>query len=313
MMNPIKNSLKEFDHISSNFDTQIMQDRLNDVLDDVRVSQLISQWNLTIDDVRQNLSIFSRYLSYLDNPNSSEINVPEGYDLVLTYNNQVFGFEYRLKPEIEKYQQARSHLRYFLINHMPKENELLRFNTFELSGESSDYANVLKNLVLLSKGIYPDDQPQGLFLYGAIGCGKTYLLSAFANEMANDKKSVCFVKISQLITELKESFNQYQSEAETLLYRMKTCECLILDDLGSEHISRWSRDEILFQVLDYRMENKQLTMCSSNYDFKSLMEVYNNASNSIDKTSTLRLMERLSVLCRFTELKSSSGISRRQQ
>jgi len=50
---------------------------------------------------------------------------------------------------------------------------------------------------------------------------------------------------------------------------------LIIDDLGNEKITDWSRDSVLYEVLDYRLRNKlNKIIINSNYNLYELKELY---------------------------------------
>ena len=46
-----------------------------------------------------------------------------------------------------------------------------------------------------------------------------------------------------------------------ILDDLKEVDYLVLDDIGAESMSGFVRDDILFNILDYRMENKLITIC----------------------------------------------------
>lgn len=45
---------------------------------------------------------------------------------------------------------------------------------------------------------------------------------------------------------------------------------LLLDDIGAETVTNWSRDEILGTILQYRMENNLSTFITSNLNISEL-------------------------------------------
>ena len=72
---------------------------------------------------------------------------------------------------------------------------------------------------------------------------------------------------------------------------------LFIDDIGSESVSAYSRDDLLFNILDYRMENKLCTVFTSNLSKDSLMKHYTFDKN--DNSSVIRarrLLERIDIL-----------------
>ena len=49
---------------------------------------------------------------------------------------------------------------------------------------------------------------------------------------------------------------------------------LLLDELGEENITAWSRDEILLTILSYRLLNHLPTFFTSMYGYNELKKVY---------------------------------------
>ena len=131
------------------------------------------------------------------------------------------------------------------------------------------------------KGIYKDDKaripiiqyfkqfiddykegkkPKGIYLYGSFGSGKTYLIAALFNEMAKKGIRSIMIYFPDFLRSLKSSFQtNYNEQYE----HIKRIPLLLLDDIGAENVSNWSRDEVLGTILQYRMENHLPTFFTS--------------------------------------------------
>lgn len=57
--------------------------------------------------------------------------------------------------------------------------------------------------------------------------------------------------------------------------RVVNCEWLFLDDLGTSTATDWAIDQV-FQLIDYRLENKLTTYVTSNYTPKELAGIYHS-------------------------------------
>ena len=53
--------------------------------------------------------------------------------------------------------------------------------------------------------------------------------------------------------DLKNSFNEYGNDNN--IEELRNVDYLIIDDLGGENVTAWSRDEVLAAVLTYRSHN----------------------------------------------------------
>ena len=86
----------------------------------------------------------------------------------------------------------------------------------------------------------------------------------------------------------------------------KTADLLLLDDIGAENITPWSRDEILFSILQYRMDEKLPTFFTSNLTLEEL-EIHLSIQNGkVDKLKSNRIIERIKYMCDEIKLISNN-------
>lgn len=136
---------------------------------------------------------------------------------------------------------------------------------------------------------------KGLYLNGNFGCGKTFLLSAMFNELAKQGKKVAIIYYPEFLRALKESFGTDEEFKHKFNY-IKKVEYLLLDDIGAETLTEWSRDEILGTILQYRMEEKLPTFFTSNLTMKELENHLATSTKQIDKVKAKRIIERVKQL-----------------
>ena len=112
-------------------------------------------------------------------------------------------------------------------------------------------------------------QQKGLYLYGSFGCGKSYLVAAMFNELAKENIKSAIIFWPEYLRDLKDSFNStYKNEFSDKFNLIKKAPLLLIDDIGAESVTSWSRDEILCPLLQYRMDenlkaNRTARACSS--------------------------------------------------
>ncbi|MDO4940149.1 MAG: ATP-binding protein [Erysipelotrichaceae bacterium] len=138
---------------------------------------------------------------------------------------------------------------------------------------------------------------KGIYVCGEMGVGKTYLVSALANSLVKKHKKVAFVKVSSFINEMRRLVGNDTIMFDKYMNDLKNVDYLFLDDIGSESVSTFSRDDILFTILDYRMENNLTTIFTSNLNKQDLVKHY--TFDKKDNSSILRakrLVERIDVL-----------------
>ncbi|KZE39146.1 hypothetical protein AV540_25875 [Brevibacillus parabrevis] len=97
---------------------------------------------------------------------------------------------------------------------------------------------------------------------------------------------------------------------EQKLEALKTVSVLILDDIGAEAITAWTRDEVLGPILQRRME-KLPTIYTSNLKLDELEQHFARAKNSEPNyKSAARIMERIEPFVEYCEVK---GRNRRRE
>lgn len=129
----------------------------------------------------------------------------------------------------------------------------MAFDQFDLRGDElkNDERDNLRRVFHIAKEYAA--QPRGFIVFtGEYGCGKTHLAAAIANAIAQRGNPVQFVIVPDLLDHLRAAFapgsaasyDQRFEETRTALF-------LVLDDLGTENATPWSREK-LFQIVDYR-------------------------------------------------------------
>lgn len=144
---------------------------------------------------------------------------------------------------------------------------------------------------------------KGLYLSGSFGSGKTYLIAALFNELAKKNINSALVYYPELLRSLKSSFG---SDYEEKFDFIKTVPLLLLDDIGAENTTAWSRDEVLGPILQYRMEEELPTFFTSNLSLKELENALSVTSNGSEKVKAKRIIERIKQLTVPLELVSKN-------
>lgn len=119
---------------------------------------------------------------------------------------------------------------------------------------------------------HPEEyEAQGIGLYiwsNTRGCGKTFLASAICNTLIAEKhKRTLFASASDLIAYDKESNDKYATDQ---IQRLCDADLLVIDDLGQQNNGNKWLEDILYRILDYRMQRKMLTIVTSNMALERL-------------------------------------------
>ncbi|MBQ1483425.1 MAG: ATP-binding protein [Erysipelotrichaceae bacterium] len=170
-------------------------------------------------------------------------------------------------------------------------------NLADIDLESITYTPQQKQLYLQLAALLYEKSDKGLYICGDLGTGKTYLCTALANSLVKRGKRVAFVKVSNFFNEMKSFFGSDTDMIDRNINKLKKADYLFLDDIGSEAVSEFVRDDILFRVLDYRLENKKITLFTSNLSKEELLKHYQyDRKEKSNLMNARRLMERIDIL-----------------
>lgn len=147
------------------------------------------------------------------------------------------------------------------------------------------------------------ENTKGMYLYGNFGCGKTYLIAAMFNELAKDGIKSAIVFWPEFLRELKGSFSTSFDEK---INAVKKAPLLLIDDIGAEAVTPWTRDEILSPILQYRMQEKLPTFFTSNLSLEDLERHLSMTREHVDTVKARRIMERVKQLTENVEMISKN-------
>lgn len=174
----------------------------------------------------------------------------------------------------------------FVYTNMPKSLLKVKLANIECVNEYQEY------LLKILNDIADHTRREGIFIVGNYGVGKTYLTAALANTLALNGNSVCFIKTNVFASDMSSLMYSDNFEYEKTIEKIKNAQYVIFDDIGTEPVSEYIRDRLLFGILDHRMENGLCTIFTSNFDIENLEIHY----NKLPDENAGRLCERIRSL-----------------
>lgn len=179
--------------------------------------------------------------------------------------------------------------------------------TFDTMDQNDERAQAFSSAFRFAIGARPGEDGIGLYLHGKFGVGKSYLLGAIANELKDSNIQSYMIYTPDFFREMKQAIGDgsFQEKLETV----RKAPVLMLDDIGAETTTAWTRDEILGPILQYRMAEKLPTLFTSNYDYEELEEqlAYSDKGGT-EQLKAKRIMERIK---HFTTFVNVGGENRR--
>ncbi len=148
---------------------------------------------------------------------------------------------------------------------------------------------------------------KGCYLHGSFGSGKSFILAALLNELAKKDIKTTIIYYPKMLRILKESFNpDSKYDYDNLMELLEKSDVLLIDDIGAETVTDWSRDEILGTILQYRMDAKLPTFFTSNLTIEELEEHLSYTKGNVDRVKARRIIERIKQLTEDLELVSDN-------
>jgi len=187
-------------------------------------------------------------------------------------------------------------------NRNTREKDILNASFSEIDITDKKRVKVIKWLKNFYDTYDKNERFKGLYLHGNFGCGKTYLISALFNEMSKKRVSTEIVYYPELLRDIKSDFDTFADRIDYL----ENVDLLLIDDIGAEKVTEWSRDEILGTILQKRMNNYKTTFFTSNLNIEELERHLRINSYSDDEIKARRIIERVKQLTEDMELISEN-------
>lgn len=274
-----------------------------EMLNDEEISKLITDNNLTNEDVYKNDTILVSYMITKEKcvgcKNIDECKQPrKGYCQTLFYEDDTF----KLTAKPCEYQQV------ILNEKQALERMKLIGIDLSLYGDELFTNNNRKGILAKVKQVIVNYQKgevsKGFYLHGSYGSGKTYILANLAKILVASNANVVFAYYPDLVRKFKSLIGKV--EFEEIIDELKNVEVLILDDFGGETPNSYIRDEVLLPILQERMAYNRLTFMSSNLNAEQVLEHLAEGKSGVDMTRASRVWERMKVLMDWIELQDKN-------
>ena len=228
-------------------------------------------------------------------------NEMKGYVYTAIPNDKMISFSYNACKKLIEKMKEESYKENLDLYDIPKEMKDASFQNIYKDDKAR--LPIIKYFKEFIENYEAGKNPKGIYLNGSFGSGKTYLIAALFNEMAKKKIRSILIYYPEFLRNLKSSFN---TNYEEKFNEIKKIPLLLLDDIGAENESNWSRDEVLGPILQYRMENHLATFFTSNLTLDELEKSLSITSSGVDKIKARRIIERMKQLTVSLELISKN-------
>lgn len=301
--------LKKHLNVNSNLD-YILDEEFEEALKDDKFKSFVSKIKLKRSELKKFTSLLEEScLEYENCRNCKGIlecqNKLEGFAYLPKVENGSLQFSYRACKYKKKIDRDNKFHENTLLYNIP--DEIKNASMKKIYKTDKTRYETISKLASFIKEYKKNPKIKGLYLCGNFGCGKTYLIAATLNELAKDGVKSAIVFWPEFLNDLKSSFNSpLKSEFSVKYNSVKKAPILLIDDIGAESVSPWSRDEILCPILQYRMDSKLPTFFTSNLDLKALENHLSITSKGDEIIKAGRVISRIKQLTDYCELVSKN-------
>ena len=291
---------------SKKFD-DLMEEALRDP--DVQLFINNNREQLTDEDIVRS---YSKLYEFVQEKKKFESNnhtmLAPGYQPALFINHHYIDVTYMPTERLIEERKAAEVRNRVKAMDMPKDIREARLDRFEMTNERKEAFSEAIQFVNQYES-NPKGFHKGLYLQGTFGVGKTYLLGAIANALAEKGFSTTLVHFPTLAVEMKQAIGK--DNLGDKVDSIKNAPILMLDDIGADSMSSWVRDDILGVILQYRMQEQLPTFFSSNFNMAQLENEHLRYSQrgEDEPLKAKRIMERVRYLSKEINM---IGQNRRQ-
>ena len=280
-------------------------DLTKQILADPRVASFIQEHSLSQDEIKRSLPKFNQFLVECRKVKEGDTSyIAKGYEPILTMNEGYADVTYKETRQLKEQQEQQAIAKRINLVSLPQSYRKITFADIALD----DVARVdtFESLVDFVAN-YPSLDQKGLYIYGDMGVGKSFMLAAMAHELSETKKVVTtIIHYPSFTIDVKNGIKD--GSVKEQIDAVKQAEVLVLDDIGAEQFSSWIRDDVLQVILQHRMIEELPTFFTSNYSFADLEAKLSNGRQGDETWQAKRVMERIRFLAKEVHLK---GVNRR--
>jgi primosomal protein DnaI len=298
-MEKINDTLRKLS-MSSGF-RQRYNDMKREIMNDPNIRDFLlkHEGEITTTMIENSLVKMYEYISQSKSCNKCKsleecVNMMAGYEPELVFSGNSIDIHYHPCHKKVFHDERKKTEKLIHSIYVPKDILKAAIADFQLS--SPGRANAFEYAEHFASEYIAGKQMKGIYLYGSFGVGKSYLLGAIANHLAENKQvSSLIVYVPEFFREMKQSLGDHTTNDK--LEMVKKAPVLMLDDIGAEVMSSWTRDEILGSILQFRMQENLPTFFTSNFDYAGLEHHLSYSQRGEEeKMKAARIMERIKYL-----------------
>ena len=122
-------------------------------------------------------------------------------------------------------------------------------------------------------------QSPNLLFQGGVGLGKTHLSLAIAGKVISKGYGVIYGSAQNFFSTIESEHFGRGEDKQYTLNLIKTCDLLILDDVGTEFVTQFTT-AVLYDIINTRLLSRRPTIISTNLSIDGLKSKYDDRITS---------------------------------
>ena len=161
-------------------------DLTKQILADPRVADFIQEHGLSQDEIKRSLPKFNQFLVECRKVKEGDVSyIAKGYEPILTMNEGYADVTYKETRQLKEQQEQQAISKRINLVSLPQSYRKITFADIALDDVARvDTFETLVDFV----ANYPSPDQKGLYIYGDMGVGKSFMLAAMAHELSETKK-----------------------------------------------------------------------------------------------------------------------------
>lgn len=287
-----------------------VQDKISMLIEKYKDNNIVRELKMSDKEIFDNISNILMYINInnaCEKSNSNEcVNQEHLHVEIFRNKNGDIQCNYFQCPKHLKQLEIQKQRDYYGINDSLESYELsFSSKLIDINIEKNSRKILIKKLI----DQIHKDKYNGIYLYGLTGVGKSYIMSAFFNQLASKKFTVNYINVNQSMIYIKN--NLLSDSLQEYIDTLKHYDFLLIDNIGQETFKNFYHIQVLTLILEYRYKNKKPTYFISQYSIEELKNKYlNNIINSkgdASKKDVFKLIDLITCLSfDIIELKGKS-------
>ena len=257
----------------------------NKILNDSKMRKILEENNITDELLEKNIdNLYELYLFL------NKVEFKDHFVKIVRNDDKIF-YELCETEESLKRKKEKKLINSIKTQYIPK--SVLNCD-FANIYQTENKARVAIELTEICDKYLTNIATKGAYLYGQSGSGKTFLMGAVYNYLKNNGENPAIIYFPNFVKGVKKNIatNSYNE----LVDMISEEKILIIDDIGSENLTDFVRDEVLIPIINHRAAENLLTFFTSNLDFETLHDFLATTKNKQDDTKAFRIINRIARL-----------------